>query len=451
MQKILIIDDEAAICSSLSFALEDMYIVKTTTKPSEGLNWVKEETFDLCLLDLKIGAINGMEVLTRLKEIQQDIIIIMMTAYGTISSSVEAVKKGAYSYLTKPIHIDGLYSIVEQALNYQKLNRQVECLSQELHDKYIYNGIIGKSPVMKNVFELIEKLKDVDTNVVITGESGTGKEMVARAIHYAGKRKKEAFVAVNCSAIPEHLLESELFGYKKGAFTGANSDKIGKFQYANHGTIFLDEIGDMPMALQAKLLRVLQLKQITPLGANESIELDIRVLAATNKDLKKAVEEGEFRQDLYFRLNVVEIDLPPLREKRQDLILLFQHFIQVYNKELNKNIVGISQEAQDYLMEYEYPGNIREFANIIEYSMLMAEGSYIQVKDLPMEVKKKTLSTFTYNQNPIEAFVGLSLDDMEKLLIEATLNRNKGHRKKTAEVLGISERGLRNKLRKYNL
>ncbi|SES88088.1 two-component system, NtrC family, response regulator AtoC [Natronincola peptidivorans] len=451
MEKILIIDDEAAICSSLTFALEDKYAVKSTTDPLQAVMWAKEERFDLCLLDLKIGNVSGIEILMELKGIQEDLIVIIMTAYGTIASSIEAIKKGAYSYLTKPLNKEGLYSIVEQALKFQKLNRQVEYLSQELEKKYNYKGIIGKSPLMKNVFTLIEKLKDVETNVVISGESGTGKELVARAIHFSGKRKKEPFVAVNCAAIPENLLESELFGFKKGAFTGAAGDQMGKFQYANNGTIFLDEVGDMPMALQAKLLRVLQLKQVTPLGSNHPIELNIRVIAATNKDLKKAVEAESFRQDLYFRLNVVEISIPPLREKPQDLPLLFQHFIQSYNKELNKKIKGLSEEAQNCLLQYHYPGNIRELANILEYAMLMTEEPYIQLGNLPLELQKKSSAVFAYNQNPVDSLVGLTLDEMEKLLIEATLKKNEGQRKKTAQMLGISERGLRNKISKYKI
>lgn len=451
MEKILIIDDEAAICSSLTFALEDKYIVKSTIDPLQGIMWAKEEKFHLCLLDLKIGNISGLEILMELKSIQKDLLVIIMTAYGTISSSVEAIKKGAYTYLTKPLNKDGLYSIIEQALKYQKLNRQVEYLSQELERKYTYKGMIGKSPLMKNVFNLIEKVKDVDTNVVITGESGAGKELVARAIHFSGKRKIEPFVAVNCAAIPENLLESELFGYKKGAFTGASVDQMGKFEYANNGTVFLDEVADMPLTLQAKLLRVLQSKQVTPLGSNHPIELNIRVIAATNKDLKKMVDEGSFRQDLYFRLNVVEIYTPPLRERPQDLPLLFQYFIQNYNQELNKDIKGLSEEAQNNLLQYHYPGNVRELANIIEYAMLMTEGPYIESENLPLELQKKSKTVFSYNQNPIDSLVGLTIEEVEKLLIEATLKKNQGQRKKTAQILGVSERGLRNKIAKHKL
>lgn len=451
MERILIIDDEAAICSSLTFALEDKYIVKSTTDPLQGIMWAKEEKFHLCLLDLKIRNISGIEILMELKNIQKDLLVIIMTAYGTISSSVEAIKKGAYTYLTKPLNKEGLYSIIEQALKYQKLNRQVEYLSQELERKYTYKGMVGKSPLMKNVFNLIEKVKDVDTNVVITGESGAGKELVARAIHFSGKRKMEPFVAVNCAAIPENLLESELFGYKKGAFTGATADQIGKFEYGNNGTIFLDEVADMPLPLQAKLLRVLQLKQVTPLGSNLPVELNIRVIAATNKDLKKLVDGGSFRQDLYFRLNVVEIYTPPLRERLQDLPLLFQYFIQNYSQELNKDIKGLSEEAQNSLLQYHYPGNVRELANIIEYAMLMTEGPCIQLENLPLELQKKSKTVFTYHQNPIDSLVGLTIEEVERLLIEATLKKNEGQRKKTAQILGVSERGLRNKIAKHKL
>ncbi|WP_369345673.1 sigma-54-dependent transcriptional regulator [Caldalkalibacillus mannanilyticus] len=365
-KNLLIIDDEAAICSSLAFALEDEFLVQSTTDPFEGMEWVKQQSFDICLLDLKIGKIDGLEVLTELKRHQPELIVIIMTAYGSISSSVEAIKKGAYSYLTKPLHIEELLTLLGQALHVQKLNQQVEFLSQELEKKYGYQGMIGKTPVMKHVFQLIDKLKDIDTNVLITGESGTGKELVARGIHFSGKRKKEHFEVVNCAAIPETLLESELFGHEKGAFTGATSRREGKFLLANQGTIFLDEIGDMSVSLQAKLLRVLQQKEITPVGSDQTIKLDVRVIAATNRDLKQAVKLGEFRSDLFFRLNVVEIQLPPLRERKKDIPFLMHHFIHKYNQELGKNVKGFSPQALECLQNYDYPGNIRELANLIE-------------------------------------------------------------------------------------
>ncbi len=304
---------------------------------------------------------------------------------------------------------------------------------------------------MKNVFKMIEKLKDVDTNVVIAGESGTGKELVARAIHFSGRRKMERFEEVNCAAIPEGLLEEELFGHKKGSFTGAVEDRQGKFEYANNGTIFLDEIGDMPFSLQAKLLRVLQQKEFSPIGSNEKKQLNIRVIAATNKDLKSMVDKGEFRQDLYFRLNVVEINLPALKDKKQDLPLLFKHFISKFNDDLEKSIQGISAEAEKKLLDYNYPGNIRELSNIFESSMVLSNSEIIEIDDLPDEVRLYEKSLSNKNTIVAEDLIGLKLREIEKRVINATLTLNGGHMLKTAEMLGISENGLRNKIKEYGL
>ena len=450
-KNILIIDDEVGIGTSLIFALEDKYNVKAVTSPLEGIKLLKEKCFNLCLLDLKIGEYDGLDVLKEIRQIDKNLIIIIMTAYGSINSSVDAIRNGAYTYLTKPLNLAELYVVIEQALEYQQLNERIEYLSQELENKYIYNGIIGRSPSMKTVFKLIDKLKDVDTNVVITGESGTGKELVARAIHFSGKRKKERFEEVNCAAIPEGLLEEEIFGHKKGSFTGAIEDRQGKFGVANNGTIFLDEIGDMPSALQAKLLRVLQQKEYSPIGSNEKKKLDIRVIAATNKDLKSLVEQGKFRQDLYFRLNVVEISLPPLRDKKQDLPLLFNHFIQQYNKELGKSIKGLSAEAERTLLSYNYPGNIRELSNIFEYAMVLSNSDIIKLEDLPAEVKQYKGNQAENICIYAEDLIGMTLKEIEKKVIKSSLLKNGGHRKATAEMLGISEKGLRNKIHEYKI
>lgn len=450
MDKILIIDDEPSICSSLSFALEDEFKVFTTTNPEQGIQLAKEEQFQICLLDLKIGNVNGIVVLQKLKEIQKDLPIIMITAYGTISTSVEALQKGAYSYITKPINIDELYSTIKQALHYRKLNEKVEYLSHELEKKYRYEEIIAKSSEMNRVFTLIDKVKDVDTNVLITGESGTGKELVARAIHFSGSRKTEHIEVLNCGAIPEQLLESELFGHEKGAFTGAYSSKEGKFQLAQHGTIFLDEIGDMPLSLQVKLLRVLQLKEVTPLGSNKSIKLNVRLIAATNKDLREAVKKGEFREDLYFRLNVIEISLPPLRKRKEDLHLLIYHFINKLNKDLNKQIKGLTPKAEARLIAYNYPGNIRELANIIESAMVISDGPYIDIVDLPPQLREfNDIQLTSASKSGLNAYIGMSLKKVEQEFILETLKYNQNHKKNTAEMLGISERGLRDKLKQY--
>ncbi len=448
---ILIIDDEIGICTSLSYALEDKYDVKAVTSPLEGINLMREKCFNICLLDLKIGCYNGLDVLEEIKLIDKSLIVIIMTAYGSIDSSVEAMKKGAYTYLTKPLNLEELYVVIDQALDHQQLNEKVEYLSQELENKYVYNGIVGRSPSMKTVYMLIDKLKDVDTNVVITGESGTGKELVARAIHFSGKRKKERFEEVNCAAIPETLLEEEMFGHKKGSFTGAMEDRHGRFEVANNGTIFLDEIGDMPISLQAKLLRVLQQKEYSPIGSNEKKKLNIRVIAASNKDLKAMVEHGEFRQDLYFRLKVIEINLPSLREKKQDLPLLISHFIQQYNNELNKNIKGLSTRAERKLISYNYPGNIRELSNIVEYAMVLSNNDIIRLEDLPEEVKEYE-GTEIHGSNVFsEDLVGMTLKEIECKILKATLIKNRGHVKDTAEMLGISEKGLRNKIHAYKI
>jgi two-component system response regulator AtoC len=448
MKRIIVIDDEASICSSLEFALEDQYDVTSTTNPNDGLRRIEDDRYDLCLLDLKIGQVDGLEVLKKIKEVSPKTVVVMITAYGTIATSVRAIQEGAYSYLTKPINIDELYSIIDQALHYQRLNDQVDFLSQELEKKYGYEGIIGKSEGMASVFNLIRKVKEVDSNVLIAGESGTGKELVARAIHFSGKRKKAHFEVVNCAAIPDQLLESELFGFDKGAFTGAVSSKDGKFQLANGGTIFLDEIGDMPLSLQAKLLRVLQEKVVTKLGSNKEINLDVRVIAATNKNLEEAVKNGEFREDLYFRLDVIKIPLPSLRERKEDIPYLMKHFIKQFNVEMRKEVKGLTKEANRILLNYDYPGNIRELSNIIESSMVLADDEYIEVADLPNQVRSSQSGKEVKGESVLD-FIGISLKEMEKRFILATLEANNGHRKNTALMLGISERGLRDKLKHY--
>lgn len=448
-KRILILDDEKNICSSLTYALEDQYDVFSTTSPDKGLEIINSEKLNLVLLDLRIGKINGLDVLKKIKSADKHIVVIMMTAFGTIESTVEAIKNGAFTYLTKPLNIDELFVTIMKGLEYQALNEKVEHLNNELKEKYSYKGIIGKSPAIQHIFLLIDKLKDVDTNVLITGESGTGKELVARAIHYSGLRSKENFVEINCAAIPDGLLESELFGHKKGTFTGADKDKIGKFEFANKGTILLDEIGDMGPNLQAKLLRVLERKEYTPLGSNEVHKLNARVIASTNKDLRQLMNEKKFRDDLFFRLNVVEIKIPPLRERRQDLPLLFSHFLKIYNKKLGKQVSKLAPEVEELLLNYSYPGNVRELANIIEYGVLLSRDDTIVLGSLIDKVR------FTKPQSSLEdevdSLIGLSLEEIEKLMIKKSLELNLGHRKNTAQMLGISERGLRNKIKEYDL
>ncbi len=396
------------------------------------------------MLDLKIGNINGIDILKEIKNINKNIVVIMMTAYGTIESSVEAMKIGAYTYLTKPLNIDELVITIKQALEYQGLFNKVNELNNQLREKYSYKGIIGKSKEMLKLFELIEKIKDVDVNVLIPGESGTGKGLVARAIHYSGKYSRERFVEINCAAIPEGLLESELFGHKKGAFTGADRDKTGKLEYAGKGTILLDEIGDMSLNLQSKLLRVIEQKEFSPVGSNEIIKSEARIIAATNKNLLELIENNNFRLDLYYRLNVININLPPLRSRREDLPLLFEHFIKLYNKKFGKNVRKLSSEAERMLLSYSYPGNVRELSNIIERAVLLSEDGDIKEDFIPNEVKINSIID-------LDNLYGLSLKSVEKKVIEAALKINQGKRNETAKMLGISERGLRNKINEYDL
>lgn len=446
---ILILDDEKNICSSLTYALEDQYTVFSATGPADGLEILGRKSINLVLLDLRIGKVSGLDVLKKIKEIDKNIVVIIMTAFGTIESTVEAIKNGAFTYLTKPLNIDELLVTIAKGLEYQSLNEKVEHLNNELKEKYSYKGIIGKSPAMQNIFQLIDRLKDVDTNVLITGESGTGKELVARAIHYSGLRSKENFVAINCAAIPDGLLESELFGHRRGAFTGAERDKAGKLEFADKGTVLLDEIGDMSLNLQSKLLRVLEQREYTPLGSNQVFRINARVIASTNKNLRKLMDEKKFREDLYFRLNVVEIDIPPLRDRRQDLPLLFAHFIKIYNDKLGKQVKGSAPRVEELLLRYSYPGNVRELANIIEHGVLLARDRYIALDTLPEKVRSNSAQSGSGGE--VDSLMGLSLREIERLMIGRYLEHNNGSRKATARMLGISERGLRNKIKEYGL
>jgi len=452
VDRILIIDDEAAICSSLAFALEDRYEVSSAVDAAEGLRLAADEGFDLVLLDLRIGDADGIEALSALRRLPDPPVVIMMSAYGTIESSVEAMRRGAFGYLQKPLRMDELEAQAQQALEYGRLTRRVELMSHELESRYGYGGIIGKSAAMRRVFELVERLKDVDSSVVVRGESGTGKELVSRALHYSGKRKAEPFVEINCGAIPEALLEGELFGYRRGAFTGAVDARQGKFAFAGSGTLLLDEIGDMPLPLQVKLLQALQQREVTPLGANVPVKVNARVIAATNADLAALVESGGFRRDLFFRLKVVEIFVPPLRERREDIPPLASHFIAACSADMGKDVRGLSAEAARRLLEYDFPGNVRELANAVEHGVLMADGPTIGLGDLPPELGGSRAACPEPEAADVEAYLGgKRLDEVEAAAIKAALARNGGHRRATALSLGISERGLRNKIIEYGL
>lgn len=445
---VFVIDDEPSICVSLELALKSQYRVKTFHSAVPALEQMEREGADIVLLDLRIGEENGLEVLGEIKKIDPHIEVIMMTAYGSIGTSVEAMKSGAFTYLTKPIDIEELKVVMRQAGGVKKLNEQVLYLSDELRSHRHYDEIVGESAPMQQVYSLIDKVKDIDTNVLITGESGTGKELVAKAIHDTGKRGNERFLIVNCAAIPENLLELEFFGYKKGAFTGAVQDRKGKFELADNGTLFLDEIGDMPIGLQSKLLRVLQDKEFTPLGASQSVKVDVRILAATNRNLKKMIEEQKFRQDLYYRLKVIEIKMPALRERREDIPALCDYLLNQFSKELNKPLTGLTPAARDMLAKLSYPGNVRQLANILEYAGIVCTRDVIDVKDFPEDARRE--SAPAGREESIDGYLSsTSLREIERRAIEATLSKNNGRRDQSAEQLGISKRGLLNKIKEY--
>ncbi|MDQ0219228.1 sigma-54-dependent Fis family transcriptional regulator [Peribacillus cavernae] len=451
---ILVIDDEQAICASLSFALEDDYRITTTTDPAKGLRIIEDNGIDIALLDLSLGGSNGLDVLQEIKQKTPSVTVIMMTAYASIETSIEAIKKGAYYYIEKPINMEELHLLMMRAAEFKQMSFQLETLHEELEQRRGYENFLGKSKAMQVVFSMIERIKSIDSSVLITGESGTGKELVARSIHNTGKRKGGPLETVNCAAIPETLLESELFGYEKGAFTGATQRKEGRWAAANGGTLFLDEISEMPLALQVKLLRALQEREITPLGSNIKIPLDVRIVSAANKNLEQMVMEGTFREDLYFRLNVIPLSIPPLRERKEDLPLLIDHFLQKYSKEMNRERKSFSSTARGLLLDYSYPGNVRELGNIIEYSVALSQDDVMTDVDLPPNVQQQKpafSASITKDEGSLQIPIGIPMKEIEKKVIAATLNHCGRHKRKTALTLQISERSLRDKIKLYQL
>lgn len=446
MEKMLIIDDDAAINESLRFAFKDMYELFFATSSAEVKRIFVSQDIDITLLDLKLGNYDGMDLFSEIKGINPNAVIIIITAYGTIDSSINAIKKGAFHYLTKPIELSELKLFVEKGIIFNNLHKRINYLNEKLKREQELNGIIAKSSCMQKVLEIVEKIKDIDSNVLITGESGTGKEVIAKAVHYNGKRKNYNYEAINCSAIPTELLESELFGYVAGAFTGAQKNKTGRFEVAHKGTLLLDEIGEMDPILQSKLLRVIEEKTITPLGSNEKKNVDIRIIASTNRNLEDAVEGGSFREDLYYRLNVISIHLPPLRERKEDIPCLIKHFVQKYSVILNQQINSIDQTFVEYLTHYDFKGNIRELEHIIERAIALSDSDTLTYLDLPKPIL--TGGQIKSQENTlIPVFIGENLNTIEKKVIKKTYEFYKGNQKAAAGALGISDRTLRYKLK----
>ncbi len=395
-----------------------------------------------------------MELSKIVLENSPDIKIIMMTAFGTVKNAVNAMKMGIYDYLTKPINLDELLIILRRALHEQRLISENIDLKSKLNSTYRFENIIGVSGKMQQVFQKVAKVAYSDATVLIRGESGTGKELIARALHYQSKQKNQALVEINCASIPENLLESELFGHEKGAFTGAYKMKKGKFEVANKGTLFLDEIGDLPSALQAKLLRVLQEKRFNRVGGVENIEVDVRMIAATNADLEKKMQEGTFREDLYYRLNVIPVIIPPLRDRLEDIGPLTDHFIQKYAEKDNRKVSGISDDARKVLMSYEWPGNVRELENALENAVVMCEGDYIDGDDLPAYLKgAKNIQSPLLNiiMDDVTLSYREKLEACEREIIRQALIETQNNKTKAAKTLGFTLRTLRNKAKKYSL
>ena len=443
--KILVIDDDTSLRRVLEYNLqEDGYEVAAAASGEDGLKLFKQLKPDLVITDMKMSGMDGLMVLNAIKESSPDTLVIIITAFGTVDVAVEAMKAGAYDYITKPFNREALKLTVKKALQFSCLAEENKRLKNELTDKADFRSIVGSSPEMEKVFATVRKVADTDAAVFITGESGTGKELIARSIHANSSRRDAPFVAINCSAIPRDLLESELFGHTKGAFTGAIKDKIGKFQLADGGTIFLDEVGELLLELQPKLLRVLQEKEVEPLGGTKPSKLDVRVISATSLYIDKAIAEGTFREDLYYRLSVIPIHLPPLRERRKDITLLIKYFSLKHGSDK----ISFEKEAIEVLTNFSWPGNVRELENTIERLLIMRSSDVISVSDLPDKFRENSIQKNGVVRLPDE---GYSLEQLEREIVIEALERNAWNQTAAARFLRIPRHTLIYRIEKYNI
>ncbi len=448
MKRILLVDDDVNLRRVIEYNLTQQgYEVVVASNGEEALKHFSAAPFHLVVTDVRMPGMDGTALLHELKRRSPSILVIVITAYGTIENAVEAMKAGAYDYITKPFNREELNLVVKKALDYQKLMEENIALHQQLEEKFRFENIIGTSAKMQAVFRQMARIKDSDATVLIRGESGTGKELVAKALHYNGKRRSERFVRVNCTAIPSELLESELFGHVKGAFTGAIADREGKFEMANQGTIFLDEIGDMSPALQSKLLSVLQEKEIERVGATRPVPVDVRVIAATHTNLEQKIKQGEFREDLYYRLNVVPLVLPPLRERPEDIPLLVQHFM----KKFRADHLTVSPEVLRTFQSAPWPGNVRELENLFERIVLMRESqtNVITLEDLPADFAHVPSTMLPVNLSIPEE--GIALEELEKALLVRALEQGQYNQTRAAKLLGITRQTLIYRLKKYKI
>ena len=444
--RVLVVDDESAQRELVGgFLRKHGFEVSEASDGVAALERFRKEPFDLILADQKMPGLSGLELLAGARAISPEVAVIVMTAYGTIETAVAAIKSGAADYLTKPLNLDELLHRIGQVRERQRLLRENRELREALQERHRVAGIIGESGRMQEVLSLVRRVAESDATVLIQGESGTGKELIAKAIHYASPRAGAPLVSVNCAALPETLLESELFGHEKGAFTGAVSSRKGRFERADGGSLFLDEIGDLPLHLQVKLLRVLQEREFERVGSSRPIAINVRLLAATHRDLEALVRAGRFRDDLYYRINVVTISLPPLRERREDIPLLLDRFVEKFASQNGKRINGVTREAREALLRYDYPGNVRELENLVERAVVLTRDEVIGLEDLPLSVKE---TERVVSDGPSLPAV---VEGLERRMIREALTRADGVQTRAAEMLGISERVLRYKLKKYGL
>jgi len=449
--RILIVDDEQAQREILEgFLVKQGYEATAAEDGQKALEKFKSGAFDMVLTDYRMPGLDGIQLLREVRRLQPEAIVVIMTAYGTVGTAVAAMKEGAYDYLTKPIDLDELLLLIQRVEREVILGEENRELKEQLREKFKVDFIVSASRRMEEALNLVGRVSQSSATVLILGESGTGKELIARAIHYSSPRADKPFVKVNCAALPENLLESELFGHEKGAFTGAIARRIGRFEQADQGSMFLDEIGDLSPSLQMKLLRILQEKEFERVGSNQTIRSDVRVITATNRNLEEAIQKGTFREDLYYRLNVVTVSLPPLRERKEDIPLLVEHFLKKYNRENRKNVTSLSKEARDLLIRYDYPGNVRELENIIERAVVLCRGDTLNTQDLPLNLREAKTEVAPERDQESRSLPD-ALEEIERQLISKALARSGGVQTKAAEELGISERVLRYKMKKYKI
>ncbi|KUK51695.1 MAG: DNA-binding response regulator HsfA [candidate division TA06 bacterium 32_111] len=452
MKNILIVDDDPFILESVGeILIENRYKVYKSSNGEEMFKVLEKNSIDLILLDVKLPDRTGIEYLPELKHFYPDISIIIITGNAEINDAVKAIKMGAYDYLKKPFKGKELLLSIEKALKWNELLFRNENLQEQVEKDFSFQGIIGKSSKMKELVKMIKQVSKTDSNILITGESGTGKELVAKAIHFSGKRKNNPFVPINCASLPETLLESELFGYVKGAFTGAYNNKNGLFKVADSGTIFLDEIGDMPLSLQAKILRVIESGEFTPLGSTVVLKTDVRIISATNINLRDRIVENRFREDLYYRLNVVNINIPPLRERREDILLIAQHFLEKYSIKMNKKIKGFSEGVKEIFLRYDWPGNVRELENAVESSCALTTDEIIDVKNLPSHLFGNIMRSNRNEFIPINRPLKETIDYYEREYLVQLLKFCNGNVTKAAQIAQIARQNLHSKLKIYNI